>query len=232
MLVSGVTGIICAIDVEAAPFLRTMTDISVSTHAMLQIQEGFIADKPVAVVRCGVCKVNAAIAAQVLINHFRVSRVIVSGTAGGIDKRLHIGDTVVSTDTAYHDVQDNILTSQHPYMTDPIFNTNAELLAAATRAVQTDTLSHPVYFGRIVTGEAFISTEGREEIIRRFNPLCVDMETAAAAHVCYVNQTPFLAVRSISDTEDDAGYGSFFQNAEMASEHSFLVVKALLHELC
>ncbi len=44
-------------------------------------------------------------------------------------------------------------------------------------------------------GETFLADEGRREAIRAaWHPLSVDMEAAAVAHVCYVNQVPFLAV--------------------------------------
>ena len=35
--------------------------------------------------------------------------------------------------------------------------------------------------------------------------LCIDMETAAVAHACYLNGVPFIAVRSISDNDKEAG---------------------------
>jgi adenosylhomocysteine nucleosidase len=57
------------------------------------------------------------------------------------------------------------------------------------------------------------------------------METAAAAHVCYANGVPFLAVRSVTDTEDDVGLGSFYENAAFASRNSFLVVEGVFKRL-
>lgn len=63
----------------------------------------------------------------------------------------------------------------------------------------------------------FIPDERREQIIRKFAPLSVDMETAAVAHVCYVNRIPFLAVRSITDTAAHSGIGAFEENCVAAS---------------
>lgn len=63
--------------------------------------------------------------------------------------------------------------------------------------------------GRTVTGDVFIEQDGRESIIERFDPICCDMETAAAAHVCHAMGVSFNCVRAISDTEDEAGLGSF-----------------------
>lgn len=53
---------------------------------------------------------NAAIAVQILIDIFGVSLIINSGTAGGMDQKLEIFDTVISTETCYHDVAPDILT--------------------------------------------------------------------------------------------------------------------------
>ena len=49
-------------------------------------------------------QVNAAIAAQVLIDFFRVGAIINAGTAGGMDERRKVFDTVISTQAGYHDV--------------------------------------------------------------------------------------------------------------------------------
>lgn len=225
------TAILCAVDTEARPFWDALTEPQESSHAMLKVREGYIDSARVVVVRCGVCKVNAALAAQILINRFPVARMFMSGTAGGMDRRLRVGDTVVATETVYHDVQASVLTEQHPYMDEAVFRADADLLAVCRRALAQNPPGHPAHFGRIATGETFIIREGRAAITQQFEPLCVDMETAAAAHACYVNNLPFLAVRSISDTEDDSGYGSFYQNASMAAEHSFRVVRTLLAAL-
>ena len=57
---------------------------------------------------------NAAIATQILIDTYHVNAIINSGTAGGIDSKVNVFDTVISTQVAYHDVSDNILTEFHP----------------------------------------------------------------------------------------------------------------------
>lgn len=80
-------------------------------------------------------------------------------------------------------------------------------------------------------GEAFITDEGRAEINARFAPLTVDMETAAMAHVCYVNRVPFAAIRSVTDTADHSGMGTFEENCARASAVSATLVLDVLREL-
>lgn len=56
------------------------------------------------------------------------------------------------------------------------------------------------------------------ENLRGTRPLTVDMETAAIAHVCYVNIIPFLAIRCITDTAKHSGVEHFEQNCKRASD--------------
>lgn len=136
----------------------------------------------------GICKVNAAIAEQILIDLFEVDIIINSGTAGGMDLKLKIFDTVISTEVCYHDVLQDILTDFYPWMKTIFFEADPELIKISETAVKETGLKGKVFWGRIVTGEAFITDEGREKINDEFEPLAVDMETASIAHVCYVNK--------------------------------------------
>ncbi len=224
-------GILCAGDRELAPFLPCLQNMRIVEKAMLKIHVGSLNGVPVVMLFSGACKVNAAIAAQILIDHFGVDTIINAGTAGGMHPALQILDTVVSTEVAYHDVAGKILTDFHPWMDSVWFQADARLLALARAAAEKQNADRPVHFGRMVTGEAFIADEGRDAINTSFQPLSVDMETAAVAHVCHVNGIPFLAVRTITDTADHSGSGHFEQNCVQASTLSKDFVLALLDEM-
>ena len=210
-------GIICASENELAPFLDDFQEHSVVEKAKLKIHIGKIGEHDVVLLYCGVCKVNAAIAAQIVIDDFNVDAIINAGVAGGMDSRLGILDTVVSTEVAYHDVASEILTEYHPWMKSVFFAADENLLKIAKDVAERIQTKGKIYFGRMVTGEAFISDDGRQEIMDAFNPLSVDMETGSIAHVCYANSIPFLAIRSITDTEDHSGSEFFEMNCKEAS---------------
>lgn len=224
-------GIICAGDREVAPFLNHIQIEKVSEKAMLKIYEGSINGVNIATLYTGVCKVNAAIATQILIDHYGVSTVINSGTVGGMDTKLEIFDTAISEEVAYHDVAEDILTDFHPWMKTVYFEADEQLLTASRRAVTALNLDHKVYWGRMVTGEAFITDEGRDEINRNFAPLTVDMETASIAHVCYVNRIPFIAIRTVTDTADHRGSGNFELNCGKASSIAKDITLEILNEI-
>lgn len=224
-------GIICAGDTELAPFLPIIEECKTSEKAMLKFYEGKISGMEVIVLFCGVCKVNAAIATQILIDTYQVDCIINAGTAGGMDPKLQIFDTVISTEVAYHDVDEGILTEFHPWLESVFFKANANLLELSKKAVSKMNPEYQVVWGRMVTGEAFIADEGRAKINEQFAPLTVDMETASIAHVCYVNKIPFLAIRSITDTETHSGSEVFEQNFAKASVIAKDITVALLAQL-
>lgn len=224
-------GIICAGDREVAPFLPMISEYKISEKAMLKFYEGRINGVEIVALFCGVCKVNAAIATQILIDTFAVNIVINAGTAGGMDNKLKIFDTVISTEVAYHDVAPDILTEFHPWMETVYFKADPTLLNLSRQAVAKMNIEYEVYWGRMVTGEAFIADEGREKINEQYSPLSVDMETASIAHVCHVNKIPFISIRSITDTATHSGTGHFEENCQKASSIAKNITVALLAEL-
>ena len=224
-------GILCAGDSELAPFLPEMQGVTIAKKAMLTFYEGKIRGVEVVALYSGVCKVNAALAAQILAGDFGVDALINAGVAGGIDSRLSLFDVAVSAESAYYDVAEDILTEFHPWLESIFFPADERLLAAVRKGVQSLGWKDRVYFGRMVTGETFIADSGRKEIIEKFAPLTVDMETAGIAHVCYVNKIPFVAIRCISDTAEHSGISAFEENCAKASKMAMQVTVATLQEV-
>lgn len=222
-------GIICAVDRELSPFLEKLQPQALPTQAMLTFYQGSLGDHQLILVRCGVCKVNAAIAAQALIDRFQVDLLINSGTAGGINPSVQLFDTIISEKIAYHDVAPHILTQYHPFMESVYFSADPRLLALMRQCAPQP--PNTLRFGTTVTGEQFIDTGMREEIDRQFSPLSADMEGAAIAHVCHVNHIPFLMIRSITDTPTHSGMDHFEQNCEKASGLACEATLALIQKI-
>jgi adenosylhomocysteine nucleosidase len=84
--------------------------------------------------------------------------------------------------------------------------------------------------GNGVSGPTFVNnTAYREWVWQTFQPDAIDMETAAAAYVAYVNRVPFIGFRSLSDL---AGGGSGRNKIrifrQLAADNSASVVLAFL----
>jgi len=56
---------------------------------------GTLRGEPVVIVLSGVSMVNSAMVTQLMVDHFRVSRLVMSGIAGGVDPAHHIGDVMI-----------------------------------------------------------------------------------------------------------------------------------------
>ena len=98
-------GIIGPSEDEIMPFIEKIENKMVESIAMLKFYNGKFNDIDVVALYCGVCKVNAAIATQILIDKFKVTNIIVIGVAGAINDRLSIGDTVISTEVVYQAIR-------------------------------------------------------------------------------------------------------------------------------
>lgn len=224
-------GIMCASDSEVAPFLSIINECRITEKAMLKFHKGKINGIAVVVLFSGVCKVNAAIAAQILIDTYGVDFIINAGTAGGMNPELEIFDSVIATEAAYHDVEPDILTEFHPWLESVFFKSDQKLLDLTRKVIGRIDTKGKVYWGRMVTGEVFITDEGRQKINEQFSPLTVDMETASIAHVCYVNSIPFISIRTVTDTAIHSGTGQFEENCKKASVIAKDITVALLKEL-
>lgn len=223
-------GIVCAGDDELAPFLKQIKDCQISHKAMLKFYKGKIEGTEVVALFSGVCKVNAAIATQILIDTYQCNVIINSGTAGAVGKSLEIFSTVVSTELAYHDVDKEILTDFHPWLSSIWIKADEQLVSLARNTANKYTPDYKVIFGRMVTGEKFISDKEKQFIIDVFNPFSVDMESMSIAHVCYANRIPFISVRTITDSADEEASELFDLNCSKASFQSADFVRLMLKE--
>ena len=221
-------GIIGPTENEIVPFINKIKDKELTRYAMLDFSLGNFEGCEVVAVLSGVCKVNAAIATQILISKFDVDKIILTGVAGALDSKLNIGDIVIANEIAYHDVAQDILTEYHPWMEDIYFIPDNKMVQDSLQASKKLGSENKFYLGRIITGEAFITEKERHKLIEEYKSLCVDMESASVAHVCYVNNVAFLVIRSMSDKADENGTESFEKHAEAASLKSLSLVEALL----
>lgn len=63
------------------------------------------------------------------------------------------------------------------------FKADSELARISKKVIEENVFAQNVYFGKIVTGESFITKKGHKSIIDKYNPLCVDMETVSIARI-------------------------------------------------
>ena len=105
--------ILCAAEEELAPFLPHLAEEQRLSRAMLTLHIGRIGSLQMVLAATGMCKVNAALAVQTVLDTVSPDFVLNAGTAGGMSPALGLFDTAVTTECAYHDVGEDILTNYH-----------------------------------------------------------------------------------------------------------------------
>ena len=113
-------------------------------------------------------------------------------------------------------------------MTDLYFRPDTQMLRDAICIADNSDTTYKHHVGSLITGEAFITQNERYKLIEKFAPLCVDMESAGVAHVCYANEIPFLIIRAISDAADENGSETFESNVEAVSLHALSLLEELI----
>ncbi len=205
--------IITAMDVELETLRARMESPQSVEKPGLSAWIGTLAGHPVIAAVCGVGKVCAAQCTQQIISEYHPSLVLHSGVGGAASPKLNHLDLVVARELTYRDMTDRVKRGCLPFggvfTADP--SLTALLLDQAPEA----------HLGCIATGDLFVeSQEEKERVIRDYGALCVEMEGAAVAHVCAVNQIPFAIVRCISDLADGSAYGDYKQFEKLGSEKS------------
>lgn len=228
-------GIIGAMEVEVETLKKDMEVGRVVKKAGMEFHEGVLNGMPVVVVRSGICKVNAAVCTQILIDDFGVDGIINTGVGGSLNAEINIGDIVISTDVVHHDVnavEFGYALGQIPQMkvfSFPADETFAEKAKAACNRVNPDIT---VWRGRICSGDQFVSSqEQKDQIIKAFHGWCTEMEGAGIAQTAYLNGVPFIIVRAISDKADNSAYVDYATFEKKAAEHSVRLVEALMSDL-
>ena len=85
--------------------------------------------------------------------------------------------------------------------------------------------------GIVATGDIFCTeVEMKEKIRTKFDADVVDMECAAIAQVAYLDEVPFVVVRSISDTPNGENASTFEENLRLASKRCAEILKEYMRE--
>ncbi len=233
--VNEVTGIIGAMDSEVKALKEVLNLKKTAVIAGMEFCEGTLGKKRVVVVKCGMGKVNAGICAHTLINGFGCDKVINTGVAGSLDGRINIGDIVVSVDAVQHDFTVEAIgfkKGEIPYTGLYAFPADEALRRAAVKAVEDSAPDVKVFEGRVCSGDQFISTtEQKEKITSGFGGMCCEMEGGAVAQVCYLNRTPFVIIRAVSDKPDGSGAEDFAAFEAAAAKRCSAIVRYMVENL-
>ena len=197
-------GIIGAMEDEVSSLVSMLSDLKKETVGALDFYIGTLHNKRVAIVKCGIGKVFAAMAAQTLAISYSPSLMINTGVAGAIKSGIGTGDIVIADKLVQHDMDTSPLG-------DPVglvSGINKIYFDADARAVElaksiASELNATAYVGTVASGDRFVASKSeKERIAELFSASACEMEGASIAQVSYVNSIPFVVIRAISDSAD------------------------------
>ena len=86
--------------------------------------------------------------------------------------------------------------------------------------------------GKILSGDQFVADRDAVKALHEeLNGDCTEMEGAAVAHVCDMNEVPFVIIRSMSDKADGSAHINFPEFTVLASNRSYKMVSLMLQRM-
>ncbi|HJV30744.1 MAG TPA: 5'-methylthioadenosine/S-adenosylhomocysteine nucleosidase [Bacillales bacterium] len=188
----------------------------------------------VILLKSGIGKVNAAMSTTILLEKYKPDYIINTGSAGGFNPILNVGDAVISSEVRHHDV--DVTAFGYEYGQVPqlpaAFLADEKLVAIAESAAK-EINEIQVVKGAIATGDSFMNDPVRVDFIRtKFDNLqAVEMEAAAIAQVAHQFNVPFVIIRSLSDIAGKESDVSFDQFLDKAAVNSATLVMKMVDAL-
>lgn len=219
--------VIGAMEQEVELLRAALQDAKTETIANSEYTTGTYEGKEVVLLKSGIGKVNAAMSTTILLEKFNPKVVINTGSAGGFDAALNVGDIVISDEVRHHDVDVTAFGYEIGQMAGmpAAYKSDEKLMEVAKQAVK-EVGEHHYSVGLICSGDVFMSNPERVEAVREDFPTmkAVEMEAAAVAQVCHQFNTPFVVIRALSDIAGQESSMSFDEFLPVAAKHSTEIV--------
>ena len=221
-----VLGVIGAMEEEVEILKSKMT------IAETEFYKGTFEGKDIVLVRSGVGKVNMATCTQILIDKFNVTALINSGVAGTLNPSLEQGDIVISTEAVQHDFDTTVFgdpLGEISRLGVTFFEADQDMIEIAKEASK-NVPEVTVKEGRIASGDQFVAGgEIAERIKSNFGEVsAVEMEGAAMAQVAYLNEVPYVILRSISDKANGEAELSYEEFLPIAAKNASKMVEEFI----
>lgn len=226
-------GIICAMPEELKELLHHLENEKTTEFGDKQYHSGTINGHSVVLVESGIGKVEAGMTTEHLITNFHCDVVINSGSAGGIGENQHVGDVVISTETAYHDVDATAFNYQYGQLPGQPARFKASQKWGDLIAEAGQQTGLKIEKGLIVSGDQFIASQDAISKIKQHFPdaLSAEMEGAAVGQVAHDHHVPYVVVRAMSDTGDEDAGVSFDDFIIQAGQRSAKMLLEMFAQL-
>lgn len=223
-------GIIGALAEEVSGLIAQLEGHEYESVSGIEFHTGKIFGKRVAVARCGVGKVFAAICAEAMIIKYSPSLIINTGVGGALFGELVTSDIVIAQKMCQHDMDTSPLGDPKGLISEInkiFFDADARAVSLLRNAASE--LGFRAFVGTVASGDRFVADkDDKLRIVSDFGALACEMEGAAVAHTAYVNNTPFAVIRAISDSADGDATMDYTEFLPIAAKRSTALTLALV----
>lgn len=206
---------------EIAPILEKIGNYTTTTYAKNNYYEATYKGVDLVIAYSKIGKVFSTLTASMMIEHFGAEKLLFSGVAGAVSPDLRVGDLVIATKLAQHDLDITAFGHPHGFVPegDVYIESDKEFLEISKKVAKS--MNKDVKEGIIATGDQFIANNQKKDWIgETFNAHALEMEGASVAVTCNALGVPFFILRAISDAADvDAGF-SFDEFLESSAKES------------
>ncbi len=190
---------------------------------------GKIQTKDCIIALSGVGKVNVARMTQLLLDNFDIEYIINVGISCSLTFDLNIGDIVIGKTVVQHDF--DITAFGHskgfiPQIGNEV-DSDFDLVNSFEKALgNSEKRLYNIKTGIVATGDIFVTEIAMQnKISAKFRADCADMEGAAIAQVCKLNNIPFIIIKSISNSSNGKNLIDYRQNLKLASKRIANVIR-------
>jgi adenosylhomocysteine/aminodeoxyfutalosine nucleosidase len=217
---------------EIAPILKELGVYTTSEYAGNKYYQATYKDVELVLAYSKIGKVFSTLTATTMIEHFGADRLLFSGVAGAISPELKVGDLIVATKLAQHDL--DITAFGHPFGYVPegsvYIDTDLDMIALSKEVAKE--MQKEVKEGIIATGDQFVANEERKNWIgKTFSADALEMEGGSVAVVCNALNVPFFILRAISDAADMDASFSFDAFLEKSAQESATFVMKMVDKI-
>ena len=225
-------GIIGAMQPEVEAIIAALDHCESETVSGITFHTGFISGKRVAVAKCGIGKVFAALCAQTMILKYSPKLIVNTGVGGAIGGGLRCGDVVIADRLCQHDMDTSAIGDPKGLVSGiNMIYFDADPRAREILLEQGRQLDLQVKSGTVATGDKFIAdSEDKHRIATDFSASVCEMEGCAIAQTAFVNGTPFAVVRAISDSADGEATMDYPTFLSIAAANSTKLTLSLIKE--
>ena len=225
-------GIIGAMEPEVEAIIATLEEKKSETVSRITFYTGKIGEKTVAVAKCGIGKVFAALCAEIMILKYNPDLLVNTGVGGALASGITTGDIVIASDLCQHDMDTSAIGDPKGLVSGiNVIYFEADKRANEILLTSAKSLGLNARLGRIASGDKFIaSKEDKTRIMTDFSADACEMEGCAIAQTAFVNGTPFAVVRAISDSADGEATMDYPTFLPLAARNSTNLTLALVKE--